>query len=88
MASENLGPRLGVVAGAALALATILAVLVLSANTSFAGFPRLCRLLAKHQYLPARFIHRGRRLVFSAGIIVLAVLSGALSWRSAASPIA
>ena len=59
-------------------MATIVAVLCLSANTSFADFPRLCRLLAEDRYLPGAFAERGRRLVFSTGIIVLAVLAGAL----------
>ncbi|HTR53410.1 MAG TPA: APC family permease [Kofleriaceae bacterium] len=60
------------------AMGAIVAVLALSANTSFAGFPRLCRLLADDRYLPGTFAERGRRLVFSSGIIVLAVLAGAL----------
>ncbi len=60
------------------AMAAIVAVLALSANTSFADFPRLCRLLAEDRYLPGTFAERGRRLVFSTGIIVLAVLAGAL----------
>ncbi|HUJ56994.1 MAG TPA: APC family permease [Kofleriaceae bacterium] len=59
-------------------MGAIVAVLALSANTSFAGFPRLCRLLAEDRYLPGKFAERGRRLVFSTGIIVLAVLAGAL----------
>ncbi len=59
-------------------IASVVTVLCLSANTSFADFPRLCRLLALDQYLPSGFAHRGRRLVFSAGIIVLALLAGAL----------
>jgi amino acid transporter len=59
-------------------MAAIVAVLALSANTSFADFPRLCRLLAEDRYLPGMFAERGRRLVFSVGIIVLAVLAGAL----------
>jgi amino acid transporter len=61
-----------------LTLASTLAVLTLSANTSFAGFPRLTRLLANEEFLPHAFANRGRRLVYSAGIVVLAVLSGAL----------
>jgi len=61
-----------------IAMAAIVAVLALSANTSFADFPRLCRLLAEDRYLPGSFAERGRRLVFSTGIIVLAVLAGAL----------
>ncbi|HZQ48160.1 MAG TPA: amino acid permease, partial [Verrucomicrobiae bacterium] len=50
----------------------------LSANTSFAGFPRVCRVLALDEFLPAEFAHRGSRLVYSAGILVLAVLSAIL----------
>jgi len=59
-------------------MGAIVAVLALSANTSFADFPRLCRLLAEDRYLPGAFAERGRRLVFSTGILVLAVLAGAL----------
>ncbi|MFT3692248.1 MAG: APC family permease [Kofleriaceae bacterium] len=59
-------------------MAAIVCVLCLSANTSFADFPRLCRLLAEDRYLPGTFAERGRRLVFSTGIIVLAVLAAAL----------
>jgi amino acid transporter len=61
-----------------LAIASILAVLALSANTSFADFPRLCRLLALDSYLPAEFAYRGRRLVYSHGIVVLALMAGGL----------
>ncbi len=53
-------------------IASVIAVLALSANTSFAGFPRLCRLLALDRFLPAAFEHRGRRFVYSIGILVLA----------------
>ena len=56
----------------------MLAVLALSANTGFADFPRLCRVIAQDDFLPHAFAHRGRRLVYSHGIIVLAVLSGVL----------
>ena len=56
----------------------IVAVLALSANTSFADFPRLCRVLAVDGYLPGMFALRGRRLVYSHGIVLLAVLSGIL----------
>jgi hypothetical protein len=56
----------------------VLGVLALSANTGFADFPRLCRVIAQDRYLPAGFAHRGRRLVYSQGIIVLAVLSAGL----------
>jgi amino acid transporter len=59
-------------------LAAVLAVLALSANTSFAGFPRLCRIVAEDDYLPHAFANVGRRLVYSAGIAVLALLAGIL----------
>ena len=56
-------------------IASILAVLALSANTGFADFPRLCRLLGEAGYLPRVFASRGRRLVYSYGIWALTVLS-------------
>jgi amino acid transporter len=59
-------------------MATILAVLALSANTGFADFPRLCRLVAEAGYLPRVFASRGRRLVYSYGIWVLTGLSAFL----------
>jgi amino acid transporter len=59
-------------------IGSVLAVLALSANTGFADFPRLCRVIAQDGYLPSAFAHRGRRLVYSHGILVLAGLSGAL----------
>ena len=59
-------------------IASVLAVLALSANTGFADFPRLCRVIAQDGFLPNAFAHRGRRLVYSHGILVLAGLSGAL----------
>jgi amino acid transporter len=57
---------------------SVVAVLALSANTSFADFPRVCRVLAEDRFLPDSFAIRGRRLVYSQGIVVLAGLSGAL----------
>jgi amino acid transporter len=59
-------------------IGSVLAVLALSANTGFADFPRLCRVIASDGFLPSGFAHRGRRLVYSQGIIVLAVLSAGL----------
>ncbi|KYF90908.1 amino acid transporter [Sorangium cellulosum] len=59
-------------------LTAVVAVLMLSANTSFADFPRLCQLLAIDRFLPEPFIHRGRRLAFSYGIAVLTGLSALL----------
>lgn len=59
-------------------IGSILAVLALSANTGFADFPRLCRIMALDEFLPHAFANRGRRLVFSAGIYVLTALSALL----------
>jgi amino acid transporter len=59
-------------------MGSVVAVLALSANTSFADFPRLCRVLALDRFLPDTFATRGRRLVFSYGVIVLSLLSAAL----------
>jgi amino acid transporter len=56
----------------------LLAVLCLSANTSFAGFPRICRLIAEDDYLPHAFANVGRRLVYSIGIGVLTALAAGL----------
>jgi hypothetical protein len=51
------------------------AILILAANTSFADFPRLASILARDGYMPRAFSARGSRLVFSAGILVLTLLS-------------
>jgi amino acid transporter len=51
--------------------ASILLVLALSANTSYADFPRLTRAIAMHDYLPHVFKIRGRRLLYSHGIVAL-----------------
>ncbi len=59
-------------------IGSILLVLSLSANTAFADFPRLCRAIAQNGYLPYSFSLRGRRLVFSQGVYVLAFLSALL----------
>jgi amino acid transporter len=59
-------------------IGAILAVLALSANTGFADFPRLCRLIAQNGFLPRVFASRGRRLVYSYGIYVLTGLSAFL----------
>jgi hypothetical protein len=59
-----------------LTMGAILVVLSLSANTAFADFPRLCRAIAQNNYLPHAFGYRGRRLVYTYGIVVLALLSG------------
>jgi amino acid transporter len=59
-----------------LTIGAILVVLSLSANTAFADFPRLCRAIAQNNYLPHVFGYRGRRLVYTYGIVVLATLCG------------
>ncbi len=59
-------------------LVSIFIVLTYSAQTSFTAFPRVCRFLAEDGFLPPYFANRGRRLVFSHGIIFLAVISGLL----------
>jgi amino acid transporter len=59
-------------------MGAVVSVLALSANTSFADFPRLCRILAEDRYLPGAFAVRGRRLVYSQGIVLLSVLAGIL----------
>lgn len=61
-----------------LTIGSILVVLALSANTAFADFPRLCRVVAHDGYLPRSFQSRGRRLVFSQGIYVLSGFSALL----------
>jgi amino acid transporter len=60
-----------------LQVATML-ILVLAANTSFAGFPRLAAILARDRYLPRQLTNLGDRLVFANGIVLLAVIAGAL----------
>jgi len=60
------------------AVGSTLAVLCLSANTSFAGFPRLCRVVAEDDYLHHAFANKGRRLVYSLGIGILGLLAALL----------
>jgi len=59
-------------------IGSILLVLILQANTAFADFPRLCRVIAQNGNLPRSFANRGRRLVYSQGIYVLVFLSAGL----------
>ncbi|MEB3244529.1 MAG: APC family permease [Vampirovibrionales bacterium] len=58
--------------------AITMVILVLAANTSFSGFPRLASILAQDGYLPRQLLNRGDRLVFSNGIVMLGVSSGLL----------
>jgi amino acid transporter len=53
-------------------------ILVLAANTSFADFPRLASLLARDRFLPRQFATRGDKLVFSNGIVILAIFASVL----------
>ncbi len=76
--SQVTGAVLGRGAPYYVTMGAVVAVLALSANTSFADFPRLCRVIALDRYLPDTFAVRGRRLVFSYGVVVLSVLSAAL----------
>jgi amino acid transporter len=59
-------------------ISSIVLVLALSANTAFADFPRLCRIIGQNGYLPYTFSLRGRRLVYSQGIYMLTVLAAVL----------
>lgn len=59
-------------------IGAVLLVLSFSANTAFADFPRLCRMIAQDGYLPVPLAERGRRLVYTWGITTLAFLCGAL----------
>ena len=59
-------------------IAATTTILILAANTSFADFPRLSALMGKDGFLPRQFAFRGSRLVFSRGIVVLALSSSIL----------
>jgi amino acid transporter len=59
-------------------IGSVLVILSLSANTAFADFPRVCKAVSQDGFLPHSFGFRGRRLVYSQGIYVLAVLTGIL----------
>lgn len=53
-------------------------ILLLAANTAYAGFPRLSALMAMDGFLPRQLTYRGSRLVYSRGIVALAILSSVL----------
>jgi hypothetical protein len=65
--------------------ALTLAVLVLAANTSYQGFPRLAALLARDRFFARQFTNLGDRLVFSNGILVLTLVASSLLWAYDAS---
>ncbi|MBR7832981.1 amino acid permease [Actinospica durhamensis] len=50
-------------------------ILYTGGNTSFSGFPFLTSFVAGDSFLPRQFTHRGHRLAYSNGIIVLTALS-------------
>ena len=53
-------------------------ILILAANTAFADFPRLAFFMSRDGYLPRQFGNRGDRLVFSNGVVILAVIAAGL----------
>ena len=57
---------------------SIMLILAVAANTSFAGFPRLASILAKDGYMPRQLTNLGDRLVYTNGILLLALATGAL----------
>jgi len=58
--------------------AATMLILVVAANTSFAGFPRLVALLAADDFMPRQLTNLGDRLVFGNGIVLLAVATAIL----------
>ncbi|MCB9078805.1 MAG: APC family permease [Anaerolineaceae bacterium] len=69
--TERGGLYLGVIAATAI-------ILIMAANTAFADFPRLSALMAGDGFLPRQLTYRGSRLVYSRGIISLALLASLL----------
>lgn len=53
-------------------------ILMMAANTAFAGFPRLSALTAQDGFLPRQLTYRGSRLVYSNGIVLLAIAASLL----------
>lgn len=53
-------------------------ILIMAANTAFADFPRLGALVAKDGFLPRRLAYRGSRLVYSSGIVTLAIIASVI----------
>jgi amino acid transporter len=67
------------------AIAATALILIMAANTAFADFPRLAALQAGDGFLPRQLTYRGSRLVFSRGIVVLALVASLLIWAFDAS---
>ncbi len=57
---------------------TTMLILAVAANTSFAGFPRLTAILAADGYMPRQLTNLGDRLVYTNGILILALATGGL----------
>ena len=53
-------------------------ILILAANTAYQDFPRLSAILARDRFMPSQFRNRGDRLVFSNGIVILALAASGL----------
>lgn len=53
-------------------------ILILAANTAYQDFPRLVSILAKDRFMPRQFMNRGDRLVYSNGVVILAILASLL----------
>ena len=58
--------------------ASTAAILILAANTAYTAFPTMCSIIARDGYLPRQLFNRGDRLVFSNGILVLALSASGL----------
>lgn len=54
---------------------TTMLILILAANTSFFGFPRLAYVLAQDGFMPHQFKFRGDRLVFTNGVVMVGAVS-------------
>jgi amino acid transporter len=58
--------------------ATTAGILILAANTAYNGFPALASILARDNYMPRQLSNRGDRLVYSNGVVLLALFAGGL----------
>jgi amino acid transporter len=59
-------------------IAATAVILIMAANTAFADFPRLSALMASDGFLPRQLTYRGSRLVYSRGIVTLAIIAALL----------
>ena len=53
--------------------AATMLILILAANTAFAGFPTLASIVARDRYMPRQFANLGDKLSFSNGIVALSL---------------